>query len=334
MAEDRTQGEFLEGGNYLIIKGRFKSQSLNLYGVFFVVFDTEGAIGNQNIIVSTFSNVFELEPHVGWERYEENIMELKWKGNFNSSMSSSLMDLLKAVLAQPNLNSQLYESALNYDYDRVEIFISDILYRIVHDKNLILEIGIQEATEEEFKTVREKRQKTAETPAAQAAKKGYNLEDGSVILPLQPILAPVKGKPLYELKIGDRIMAKIVANSEREKYFIDILNLRVEDHVRPVPCEVIDIKANSKSDPIEILSLIAPGIYGKIIEDERQVKLRMYDPGVDGPISKKSISAGYPFKEQDKTAKVEMGMSQMTYVIMGLFALLLVIFIILIYLSF
>jgi hypothetical protein len=334
MAEDRTQGEFLEGGNYLIIKGRFKSQSLNLYGILFVVFDAEGAIGNQNIIVSTFSNVFELEPHVGWERYEENIMELKWKGNFNSSMSSSLMDQFKAVSAQPNLNTQLYESASNYDYDRVEIFISDILYRIVHDKNLILEIGIQEITEEEFKAAREKRQKTAETPAAQAARKGYNVEDGSVILPLQPILAPVKGKPLYELKIGDRIMAKIVANSEREKYFIDILNLRVEDHVRPVPCEVIDIKASSKSDPIEILSLIAPGIYGKIIEDERQVKLRMYDPKADGPISKKSIPAGYASKEQGNTSRVETGMSQMTYVIMGLFALLLLIFIILIYLSF
>jgi hypothetical protein len=244
------------------------------------------------------------------------------------------MDQFKAVAAQPNLNSQLYESASNYDYDRVEIFISDILYRIVHDKNLILEIGIQEITEEEFKAAREKRQKAADTPAAQAAKKGYNVEAGSVILPLQLILAPVKGKPLYELKIGDRIMAKIVANSEREKYFIDILNLRVEDHIRPVPCEVIDIKAASKSDPIEILSQIAPGIYGKIIEDERQVKLRMYDPGVDTPINKKAIPAGYAFKDQAKTARAETGMSQMTYIIMGLFALLLVIFIILIYLSF
>ncbi|HPO46959.1 MAG TPA: DUF4899 domain-containing protein, partial [Spirochaetota bacterium] len=226
MAENRTQGEFLEGGSYLVVKGRFKSQSLNLYGIFFVVFDTEGSIENQNIIVSTFSNAFELEPHVGWERYEENIMELKWKGNFNSSMSSSLIDQLKAVATQPNLNSQLYESASGYDYDRVEIFFSDMLYRIVHDKNLILEIGIQEVTEEEFKAARERRQQAVETPAAQAAKKGYNVEDGSVILPLQPILAPVKGKPLYELKIGDRIMAKIVANSEREKYFIEILNLR------------------------------------------------------------------------------------------------------------
>jgi len=334
MAENRTQGEFLEGGSYLVVKGRFKSQSLNLYGIFFVVFDTEGSIENQNIIVSTFSNAFELEPHVGWERYEENIMELKWKGNFNSSMSSSLIDQLKAVATQPNLNSQLYESASGYDYDRVEIFFSDMLYRIVHDKNLILEIGIQEVTEEEFKAARERRQQAVETPAAQAAKKGYNVEDGSVILPLQPILAPVKGKPLYELKIGDRIMAKIVANSEREKYFIEILNLRVEDHVRPVPCEVIDIKASSKNDPIEILSQIAPGIYGKMVEDERQVKLRMYDPRVDGPISKKTIPAGNPFKDQAKTARPESGMSQMTYVIMGLFALLLVIFIILIYLSF
>ncbi|HNU91213.1 MAG TPA: DUF4899 domain-containing protein [Spirochaetota bacterium] len=334
MAENRTQGEFLEGGSYLVVKGRFKSQSLNLYGIFFVVFDTEGSIENQNIIVSTFSNAFELEPHVGWERYEENIMELKWKGNFNSSMSSSLIDQLKAVATQPNLNSQLYESASGYDYDRVEIFFSDMLYRIVHDKNLILEIGIQEVTEEEFKAARERRQQAVETPAAQAAKKGYNVEDGSVILPLQPILAPVKGKPLYELKIGDRIMAKIVANSEREKYFIEILNLRVEDHVRPVPCEVIDIKASSKNDPIEILSQIAPGIYGKMVEDERQVKLRMYDPMVDGPISKKTIPVRNPLKEQPTNAAPEGGVSRMTYFIMGLFALLLVIFIILIYLSF
>lgn len=332
MASDQIVDTFLEDSNFIIIKGRFKSSELNLYGLFLIVFNNSGTIDSSNIVVSTYSSIYNLEPHNSWDRFEESILDLKWKGNHNTSLTSSLMDQLKSVSSDSKLRADLYSSAGAYDYDNVEIILSDLIYRIVHDKNLQIEIGIQEVSREEFKSSREKEKKSE--PPATDQKKDAGVEDGSVVLPLQPILAPVKGKPLYELKIGDKIVAKIVANSDRENYFIDLLDLRVEDRVRPVPCEVIDIKANSREDPIEILTQIGPGIYGRMLEDERQVKLRMYDPAVDGPMTKKTIDVAQAIERNlSKSGRREGGLSRISYLIIGLFALLMLIFIILVLIS-
>lgn len=331
MTANQTQGQ-TEDKNTLILKGRFKSNSLNLYGIFLIIFNPSQDIESSNIIVSTFSSVYDLEPHTGWERYEEYILEMKWKGNYNTSMSSSLMDQLKKLSVEEQLKKQIFEYVDNYDYDHVDTFLFDIINRIIHDKNLILETGIQELTRDEFREAKEKKIKGGEADTKE--KKELMVEEGSVILPLQPILSPVKGKPIYELKIGDKIMMKITPSSDRANYFIDLMNLRIENNIKPVACEVIDIKVEGKNSPVEILTQIGPGIYGKCREEERQVKLRLYDPVIDGPLSKKGLGAKGMAAGEPSPVDQERSFSKMSYIIMGLFAVILIIFILLIYVSF
>ena len=334
-----TENDNLFSDHILIVKGRFKSNSLNLYGILLIILNQNQKLDTYNIVVSTYSSVYDHEPHISWDQYEQAIMEMKWKGNFNASMTSSLMDQFKNIESDNELTAQIYNSINNYDYDNIDIFFFDMINRIIHDKNLILETSIQEVTLEEFVEAKEKRYDNEDqndsSPVA-----ATDLEEGSVMLTVQPILAPVKGKPIYELKVGDTIMTKIIPNTDRANYFIDLLELRVENHVKPVSCEVIDIKSNGKNEPIEILTRIGPGIYGKCIEDERQVKLRLYDPAIDGPRAKQTA----PPKESRKAASATttgpgqiseyQGFSKMTYVIIGLFAVLLIIFMLLIYISF
>ena len=313
----------------IILKARFKSNSLSLYGIVVVIFNSSQEIDSFNTVVSTYSSIYDLEPHAGWERYEESILELKWKGNFNNSMTNSLMDQINSISSDQHLKSQFYEYLNNYDYDNVEVFMFDAINRIIHDKNLIVEVGIQETTAEEFQETKKNRGKSdgkTDEPA---------IEDGSAILPIEPILSPVKGKPIYEMKIGDKIMGRITPNSDRANYFIDLMDLRQDNVIKPIPCEVIDIKASGKTGPIEILTQIGPGIYGKCTEDEKQVKLKIYDPIADGPPAKarpkqKISSQGSP----DNISEAGAGFSKSTYVIIGLFVLILVIFVLLIYLSF
>ncbi|TAL31237.1 MAG: DUF4899 domain-containing protein [Spirochaetes bacterium] len=338
MTPDQVSDKAQEDG-FFIIKARFKAQALNLYGLVLVVFNRKNQIDNFNVVVSSSAALFDFEPHIGWEKYEEAIMGTKWEGNFNTSMTTSIMDQVKTLTYQDKQRVLLYDSIAAYDYDSVEIFMSDLIYRIIHDKNLILEIGLQEVTVDAFKDAKESRATPREAqPKAQVASPSSNfkVEDGSVILPLVPILAPVKGKPLYELRVGDRIMTRILANSDREQYFIDLLDLRTENHVKPVPSEIIDIKANSKTDPIEILVEIGPGIYGRVIEEERQVKLRMYDPQTDGPLTRKGIEKAKTGKApaaKARSADEPSGIFRMNYLIYVLFAIIVVIFTILVFLS-
>jgi len=324
------ESDNLFSDHLIIIKGRFKALSMNLYGLFIIIFNQDKRIDTYNIAVSTFSNIYENEPHLPWDKYEQLILELKWKGNFNANLTSSIMDNFKEISAEDIKTNQLYDYANSYDYNSLDTYLFDTINRVVHDKNLVLETSIQEVTAEEFAQTKEKRYNKVEDKSTSETE----LEEGAVILNIQPILAPVKGKPIYELKIGDRIMTKIIPNTDRANYFIDLLGLRVENHIKPIATEVIDIKSDGKSEPLEILTRIGPGIYGKCIEDERQVKLRLYDALIDGPLTQKVI----PKQTQPSPTSVvtyeDVGFSKLTYVIISLFVLLLIIFVLLIYISF
>ena len=324
------ESDNLFSDHLIIIKGRFKALSMNLYGLFIIIFNQDKRIDTYNIAVSTFSNIYENEPHLPWDKYEQLILELKWKGNFNANLTSSIMDNFKEISAEDIKTNQLYDYVNSYDYNSLDTYLFDTINRVVHDKNLVLETSIQEVTAEEFAQTKEKRYNKAEEKSTSETE----LEEGAVILNIQPILAPVKGKPIYELKIGDRIMTKIIPNTDRANYFIDLLGLRVENHIKPIATEVIDIKSDGKSEPLEILTRIGPGIYGKCIEDERQVKLRLYDALIDGPLTQKVI----PKQTQPSPTSVatyeDVGFSKLTYVIISLFVLLLIIFVLLIYISF
>ncbi len=314
----------------VILKARFKSNSMGLYGILLIIYNRNQDIDSHNTVVSTFSSLYDLEPHAGWEKFEETILDIKWKGSYNNSMTLSLMDNIKAIASDEKTKNQLYEYLSNYDYDNAEVLIYDSVNRIIHDKNLIIEIGIQEVTGEEFRATKESRSKSQPTPEKSM------VEDGSAILPIEPILSPVKGKPLYELRIGDKIMARIVPNSDRANYFIDLMDLRSENTLKPIPCEIIDIKTAGKNSPLEILTQIGPGVYGKCTEDEKQVKMRIYDPITDGPrVSTAAMSAKKtPVKTSSAESSAQTGMPKSTYLIIGLFVVILIIFMLLLFISF
>ena len=139
---------------------------------------------------------------------------------------------------------------------------------------------------------------------------------------------------VYELKIGDKIMTKIVPNSDSANYYIDQLNLRIEDRIKPIPSTVIEIKSESRADPLEILVQLAPGIYGSCIEDERQVKLRLYDPSIDGAFVKGAKKAKDNIIEESETSmaeKIEKGMPKLSLIIGGLLVIILLFMILFIF---
>ncbi len=319
-----------EDNKYFILKGRFKSNSLNFYGLFLVVFNRRKDLELCHSIISTYSSIYELETHFSWEKYQELIVNSKWKGNYNPSMSTSIQELFDKLTTDKEEKMQLYELIKSYNYDNIDPFIFDIINRVIHDKNLILETSIQEVSASEYRDMKESDKKSKDLPDKTG--NGYQTEDDSVTLGVQLILAPVSGKPIYELKIGDKIMTKIIPNTDKANYFIDLLDLRVEDHIKPVPSKIIEIKSDNRNDPLELLTQIGPGIYGKCFEDERQVKLRMYDPAMDVSPVKKDVK---PKKEITqsilKTPKFGgRGIPKITLLIGGLVILMLTLILILI----
>ena len=214
----------------MIIKGRFKAASLSLYGQFILIFKSNQNFDSYNAVVSTYSDLYNIEPHEDWTKYREYISNVKWKGNFNATMTSSIMDQFKKFSEQMNSITLLYDHVCEYDYNAMDVILFDLVNRIIHDKNLILETAIQELSQSDYRTALEGAPKNEEpAPVESGGGAGFGVEDDAVILPVKPIVAPVKGKPVYELRISDKLLVYIQPSSDRANYFIDQLNLRQEN---------------------------------------------------------------------------------------------------------
>jgi len=317
-------------GNILIVKGRFKSTSMNLYGLFLLSFNAMKKLDSHQVIVSSYSDMYELDPNTPWHKFEEYIVDRKWKGNFNNSMTASIMEAFNKISDDVRNMKILYDNVYNYDYDQMDLILYDLINRIIHDKNLVMESLIQEISLQELQSVKEDRSKPQNQDDEGAQKK----DNHSVILQVKPVLAPLNGKPIYELRIGDKIMVKIIPTSNKENYYIDLYNLKDDRGIKTIPATVIDIKSSAgKNNPIEILAELMPGVYGLCIEDEKLIKLKIYDPRTDSGINEKEKTAS----RKDNTvsnSNAETAGSGKSIMIMGaLFVAILFLFILLIMLS-
>ncbi|HNX22736.1 MAG TPA: DUF4899 domain-containing protein [Spirochaetota bacterium] len=317
-------------GNILIVKGRFKSTSMNLYGLFLLSFNAMKKLDSHQVIVSSYSDMYELDPNTPWHKFEEYIVDRKWKGNFNNSMTASIMEAFNKISDDVRNMKILYDNVYNYDYDQMDLILYDLINRIIHDKNLVMESLIQEISLQELQSVKEDRSKPQNQDDEGAQKK----DNHSVILQVKPVLAPLNGKPIYELRIGDKIMVKIIPTSNKENYYIDLYNLKDDRGIKTIPATVIDIKSSAgKNNPIEILAELMPGVYGLCIEDEKLIKLKIYDPRTDSGINEKEKTAS----RKDNTvsnSNAETAGSGKSIMIMGaLFVVILFLFILLIMLS-
>ncbi|MCL1864902.1 MAG: DUF4899 domain-containing protein [Spirochaetes bacterium] len=312
--------------NVLIVKGRFKSNVINQYGLFLLTFNAMKRIDNQQVIVTSYSDIYDLDPSTPWNKFEEYIVDRKWKGNFINSITASISDAFNRLPEDEKAMSRLYESVYNYNYDQMDVIIYDILNRIFHDKNLTLETLIQEISQQELQNIRENRSKPQKREEETQDEKK---DDSHVILKIKPVLAPLNGKPIYELRVGDRIMVKIIPASNKENYYIELNKLRDENQIiKPIPAKVIDIKSSSNKDnPIEILAEIMPGVYGLCLEDEKLIKLKLYDPEADTSLKEtKKLSSAKNSSSSNKKG----GISKSVVIMIMFLIFVLLVFIILI----
>lgn len=321
----------------MIVKGRFKGAALNLYGQFILIFKNDGLFESFNAVVSSYSDLYNLEPHAEWTAYREFIANAKWKGNFNANLTTSIMDQFKKFSEEMNSLSLFYQSVCEYDYNSIDITLYDLINRIVHDKHLNIETAIQEVSNADFRLAMSappSSGQSAEPAADQGAQdESFSVDEDAVILPIKPIVAPVKGKPIYELRIGDKLLVYIEPKSDRANYFIDLLSLREDNEVRPTAAEVIDIKTGTgRNDPVDILTLITKGLYGKFTETEKQVKLRLYNPEIDGPLARKPAGKKGPSDERHAEGS-KTGFSKSTIFMLVLLMAMLSLFIVLIILN-
>ena len=302
----------------IVLKGRFKALDTNSYGLFVIFLNEElRVVENLIAVVSHFSSLYDIEPSLPWYSLEENLINMKWKGDISVNITIDLQNFLENSLDRDRGN-ELYMLVKNNDKNRIESLLQAILMKPLNDRNVQVDTLSEYVSNEEMAAIRAERNKPKEkkepTPETDLGGKTKNAIDVDLVL------APVSGIPVYELTKGDKIMVKINDKLPKGKHFIDLLGARVDGNIIPVPAEVIDIKRNEKNE-YAILCKIDEKIYGKAIETE-QVKLRKYDELLETERSLREFS----LHEESSRGKVfplfVIVMGALTFIVLMVFLLM------------
>ena len=263
--------------NTLILKGRFRAVETNTYGLFIIFFnDSLGTVESLMAIASHYSSLYDNDPHLPWYMIEENIINLRWKGDIAVNISVDLQNYLESTLERDR-GTGLYSLIKNNDETRIESLILAILIKPLSDRNIQLQTVTELVTKQSMTMIRDERNKPKEKkPSESKAKAGKGLSPIDVEL----VLAPVSGIPISELGIGDKIMVKISEHTTRGNYYIDLLGARVDGTLIPVPADVIEIERGEENE-YTIVCKLEDDVFGKVVETE-QVKLKRYDELLSG----------------------------------------------------
>jgi len=315
------------------VKGRFKAGTQNLFGILSIQFDQNGDILNNNIVITSFSDIYNISTDESWKKFEDTVTQYKWKGTYNTSLTNSLQAQLEKLKQDTSYNEQLFSFVSTADDSGVNVSIYDLLNRILHDKQLLLDTRIEKVSRDIIiETKMKKNTEEADNKAETARTASFAYGKDAQVISASPILSPVKGKPIYDLRIGDRIMIKPDAANQTAQLFIELYHLRLDNRVKPVPAEIVDIKADSKTSPIEIICRINQNYYAKCFEDERQVKLRIYDPRIDGIYNFDPLNQQQRRKDNASSAGADSSISPTAIALIGAAFFIVLVLVILIYL--
>ena len=270
-SEDLFDSEYGEN-NYVILKGRFRAVETNTYGLFIIFFnDNLGTVESLIAIASHYSSLYDNDPHLPWYIIEENIVNLRWKGDIAVNISLDLQNFLESTLERDR-GTELFSLIKNNNETRLESLILAVLIKPLSDRNVQLETVSELVTRQSMNAIREERNKPKQKEPAVA--QPSSIKELSAIN-VELVLAPVSGIPIYELEIGDKIMVKINDRTTKGNYAIDLLGARVDGTLIPVPAEVTEIERGEENE-YTIVCKLDDDVSGKVVETE-QVKLKRYD---------------------------------------------------------
>ncbi len=265
---------------YVAIKGRFKSEQRKVFGIFYFILNREfNSVDTVSVIVSLYTTLYETSLKGSIAEFHNKINSIKAEGQYALSTTQTLQEALKSISTNYNFYQEMEPYIDIKDEKRLSPILQSFFGGVLGDKRIDIQVSIQNVTQEEISL--EKFESTSEEETVNdnvSLSDGSNLEttdmsddhltDGQVVLEANFLLAPVGGKLVYRLKIGEYVMVKILPNTAVSNQHIDLLKLRdARGHINATPAKILSFK-KEENIGCEVIVQISEGVCGKITEEK------------------------------------------------------------------
>ncbi len=255
---------------FIAVKAKFFLLKEKLYGLLVIlVKPEEKLVESATGVVSIFSETHNISVEAPWREVEDYIHKLRYEGQYTPNVTYDLQNALKNLSVHPAMVEDFCEKLLQKDVAGIKEKLKDLVSSAFGNEELNIEVHLEELSEEDL----------GREVSAEEKEEVSSSSQEKTLLEVTPILDPIKGKPIMDLKVGEKIMVRLLPSSPKANYFIDLLGLREEGKIKPVEARVLSIEKNSQES--NILVEITEDLQGKFSE-ENKVKVRLYTGASSG----------------------------------------------------
>ena len=239
--------------NIVAIKGKFYCSETNLYGLFFVIFNSKTQqILRSGTVVSYNPTIFENSPDMDWYAYEKLVFSSRLDPGSIPDFTRDLEQKLEAYLLE---NKQ---SLTNSSPENLTALMKNFFVQQKYE----LKLGIEELNLAQFRQLPNSSRTTS--PAA------FDKNEPATLSLEIDLVEDLNGKQALSLDENDVVYSKITDSRDIAHYLAHLIGGQTEGSFIPVPVRKIEPKEGG----LEIQLQYAPGIVGVVkVDSKMRVKI-------------------------------------------------------------
>jgi hypothetical protein len=269
MSEETTNQVMTPDNNVLILKVKMKG--FLIAGIIAYIDLIANKISKvDSIVINGGSLLARFDVHKAHNILLDSLFSIKLRNEkYDVDYTKQMNELFMSEINTPDRIANIIKAAKNKDEEKIAELLDDVIkYTITNQYNLI--VGM------EFATLNLNEIESKESAAKEMIEKAYEIE---------PVTAPVKGTPVFNLENGDVIYVRFIDSTpmgmQIKQHLIESSNEEQAANTSGPKLlgsilEMIPSKQKS-SKLMQIIVELTPEIFGKM-ELPVNVKIKKYDP--------------------------------------------------------
>ena len=265
------------------VKAKFRSELRKVCGILYIYIDAEReAVERLHAVVTQEPWLYNTDLAQPVMEFEDYIINTEFRIKTVTNLMRDINSRLKERLKFDALKRFTAAIVAEEPQQLVDI-LRAILSGELADRELDLLVKFEKISRVKFEKMEKalEQQTAAEDKAAAAAAAPAEEDEGKekvLILKTDIVLSPISGRPVRELKIGDKIYVKITDNSPQGRYIANLL--RGEQVMPQLILVPIKEMTRTESDRCSLITQFGPGVFGRVVVNtEAKIKTEGTESG-------------------------------------------------------
>ncbi|MDI6786078.1 MAG: hypothetical protein QMD92_05145 [bacterium] len=251
--------------NTIVVKGKFRGKNKNSYGLFILTLNkAKELLDHVRAVMLYDPEIYKISVRNRWDIFDRELARVNLKKKEGAeSLYLHLESGLKDIFLKTITKKKLFECLKKLDLDNFKDCLISNIGNIIKDTAIDTEIEVDNISSFTSFGIRLKEGSSEEEK--EKVEEGVPKEEKKeVVLKLAPVIAPVSGINVIDLKIDDQILTYIVDKTDLGLYLAELMGAKKGEKLIPVISRIYNIE-NLEGDKIRFTVKIGCGIFGEAI---------------------------------------------------------------------